>query len=182
MVAYVYRMGAGFSGDVNRTHPASIEPNVNDGTYPLTFYGQAALYTSTGTVRAPIAGDDTSTATLIAGVSVRPFPVQQQTASNYGEADIGFASVTNPNAMDILKSGYIMVPVAGAAVKGGQVFVWVAASTTGHVQGAFEIAANSTNTLPLPLGFCYFNGEPDASAPVIASETLTGVVEIAFNV
>ena len=25
-VAFTFRMGAGFAGDVNRTHPASIEP------------------------------------------------------------------------------------------------------------------------------------------------------------
>ena len=44
MVAFPFRMGAGFAGDVNRTHPATIEPNVNDTVNPLSFFGRNIFF------------------------------------------------------------------------------------------------------------------------------------------
>jgi hypothetical protein len=175
MVAFSYRMGAGFAGDVNRTHPASIEPNVNApaGSNPMVFYGQAGVYNTVGQMRSVIAGDTALTA--IAGIAVRQFPVQQSTASAaFGEADLstGYNSVISPaNALDILKSGYIMVPVNGTPVKGGAVYVWIAASTGSHVQGGFEAASTGGSTITLAEGQTYYNSGPDAN----------GICELAFN-
>ena len=176
MVAFPFRMGAGFAGDVNRTHPATIEPNVNDTVNPLSFFGQATVYTtSSGKCRTLISSDTALTA--IAGIVVRQFPTQQATASsNWGEADLSTAynTVLSPaNALDVLKSGYIMVPVVGTPVKGGAVYVWVAASTGNHVQGGFEAAATGGSTIQLTgQNLTYFNSGPDAF----------GICELAFNI
>lgn len=175
MVAFPFRMGAGFAGDVNRTHPASIEPNVNApaGSNPATFTGQAVVYNTVGQCRSVIAGD--TALTQIAGITVRQFPTQQATASqNFGEADLstGYNTGVSPaNALDILKSGYIMVPVNGTPIKGGIVYVWIAASTGNHVQGGFEAAATGGSTIALNEGQTYYNSGPDAY----------GICELAFN-
>lgn len=160
MVAYPYRMGGGIAGDVNRTHPAQIEPNVNDGTNPASFYGQAVVYTATGTVRTVIATD--TALTTIAGITVRPFPVQQSTTTqDYGAQTIGSAGIGAANALDVLKQGYMTVTSQGSPVKGGTVYVWIAASTGNHVQGGFEAAASGTNTIAL--SNAYFNSQADAA-------------------
>lgn len=173
MVAFTYRMGGGIAGDVNRTHPASIEPDINDATNPTTFYGQACVYNQSadGTIRTVLASD--TSLTSIAGITVRPYPIQQATDSlNYGQANIGSASISPVGPIDILKSGYMTVSVVGNPVKGNPVYVWVAASTGNHVQGGFEAASSSGNTIELTTqGQTYFNSQADAS----------GNCEIAFN-
>jgi hypothetical protein len=175
MVAFQYRMGAGFAGDVNRTHPASIEPNINDSTYPIIYFGTCGIYTATGTFRVMQLGD-TGTSS-VSGVVVRQFPIQQVTATeNWGEADFaqGFTSGNGPtpaNAMDVLKSGYIMAPVVGTPVKGGTVYVWCSASSGVHTQGGFE-ATSAAGCIGLSAdGQTYFNSGADSN----------GIAEIAFN-
>lgn len=169
MVAFTYRMGGGIAGDVNRTHPASIEPNVNDTTNPATFYGQAVVYSSTGTVRTVLPTDTALTA--INGITVRPFPVQQGTTNqDFGSSQIGAAGIGPANALDILNWGYMTVTVNGSPVKGGTVYVWIAASTGSHVQGGFEASPTSGSTIQL--SNAYFNSQADAS----------GNVEVAFNI
>lgn len=172
-VAFGFRMGAGFPGDVNRSHPASIEPCLIDSLAPPTQYGQAVLVDpTTQGVRPYVAGDQSNTVPSGYGVTVRPFPTQQASASNYGAA--GFGSVTPPatGIMDVLRSGYIMAVLAagGTPVKGGAVYIWAAASAGAHVQGGFEAAYTAGSTTQLLNAT--FNGSPDAS----------GNVEIAFNI
>jgi len=178
MVAFTYRMGAGFAGDVNRTHPAGIEPNINDATNPILFPGQAGLYnTSAGTFRAIISGDVGATA--ISGVAVRQFPTQATGPSvsteNWGEADFstGYTGNISPaNCLDVLKSGYIMVPVNGTPSKGGTVYVWYGATSAPHYQGGFE-ASSGASTLTLSgNNQTYYNSGPDAY----------GICELAFNI
>lgn len=169
--AFQFRMGAGFPGDVNRTHPVSIEPALPNASTPPTLYGEAVLVdTATNSVRPFAAGDTGVTAAY--GITVRPYPFQQSSASNYGAAALGSAAPPTTGAIDIMRSGYmtVQIPAGVAVTKGGAVYVWCAASSGAHVQGGFEGAASGGNTAAL--AGCTFNGPADAS----------GVVEIAFNI
>lgn len=171
-----FRMGAGFVGDVNRVHPASIEPALPDPNTPPTAYGQpVVVVAATNGVRPLVAGD--TALTDIYGITVKPYPGQPNSATLFGTLStqgLGGTLTPPPNqTIDILRSGYIMVKVSGsvAVAKGGAVFVWVAASGGSHVQGGFEPVASAGNTIPLP-SKCTWNGPADAN----------GIAEIAFNV
>lgn len=167
-VAFGFRMGAGFPGDVNRTHPVDIVPELPSATLPPTAYGQMTILdTSTGTVRRFDTGD--TAVTTAYGVTVRPYPTQQSSASNYGQADIGSATPPTSGVMDVVRRGYIMAKVNGTPVKGGAVYVWCAASSGAHVQGQLEASATGGSTASLTNAT--FNSAPDAN----------GYVEIIFN-
>ena len=168
-IAFQFRMGAGFTGDVNRTHPASIEPTLIDASAPPTAFGQAVLVDPTTQGVRPFTVGDTAV-TLAYGVTVRPFPAQQAAATNFGAAAIGGVAPPLTGVIDVLRAGYIMSTVVGSPVKGGAVFVWCAASSGAHVQGGFETVASSGNTAALTNAL--YNGSPDAN----------GNVEISFNV
>ena len=174
MAAFLYRMGAGFPGDVNRTHPASIEACLIDASAPPTAYGQAVLVDATTQgVRPLAAGDQSNTVPVVAwGVTVRAFPTQQaQTNQNFGAAPFGSVAPPVSGVIDVATSAYIMaaVPAGQASVKGGQAYVWAAASTGSHVLGGWETSYSAGNTSLVANAF--FNGSPDAS----------GNVEIRFN-
>lgn len=169
-VAYQFRMGAGIPGDVNRTHPVNITAELIDSSAPPTAYGEAVILAGASGVR-PFAAADTGV-TAAYGVTVRPYPTQQSSASNYGATSIGAATPPTSGVIDVVRSGFIMgqVPAGTVVVKGGAVYVWCAASTGNHVQGLFEGAASAGNTAAL--ANCTFNGPADAN----------GYVEIAFNI
>lgn len=175
--AILFRMLAGFPGDVNRTHPFTVEPALIDPAAPPLLFGGAVIadLTAVNGVRQPAPGD--SALTGVYGFLVRPFPVQASSAGAFGTANIGAAVPPSTGACDVLRSGYIMASLpAGSAVptKGAPVWVWVAANSGAHVQGGVESAAAGGNTIPLTAAgsVCTFNGPPDAS----------GNVEIAFNI
>lgn len=174
-VAFPFRMGAGFPGDVNRNHPASIEPTLIDASAPPTAYGQAVLVDATTQGVRPLAAADQA-GTLIYGVTVRPFPAQASTGGAYGGAAFGSAAPPVTGEIDVLRSGYIMAQlntaVTNAVVKGGPVFIWVAATSGAHITGGFEPVANSTNTMALDTNKYTYNGTQDAN----------GVVEICVNI
>ena len=172
-VAFAFRMGAGFPGDVNRSHPMSIEPALIDANAPITAFGQPCLVDATTQgVRPFAAGDQSNTVAAGYGLTVRPYPYQQAASTNYGAVAIGAGAPPLTGVVDVLRSGYIMaqLPAGGAPVKGGAVYVWSAASTGAHVQGSVEAAYSAGNTTQLVNAT--FNGSPDAS----------GNVEIAFNI
>ena len=171
-VAYTYRMGAGFPGDVSRTHPASIEPVVNNTTNPVLRPGDFCLAdTATNTVRRLLSTD--TAITTVYGAAVRAYPIGPSTAGAYGAADFGTANLPSGQAIDILRSGYILGSLnAGTATKGGQVFVWVAATSGVHIQGGLETAASAGNTCALDVSEYQFNGPADAN----------GVVEISVRI
>lgn len=161
MVAFTFRMGAGFAGDVNRTHPASITPAKINTTTPPAFYGQAVIVdAATSSVR-PLAAGDTAI-TVVHGITVRPYPVQAASATNYGAAALGTSAPPTSGVIDVMKSGYIMVRVNGSPNKDGTVYVWIAASSGAHIQGGFEAAATSGSTIALSSNY-KFNGAPDAN-------------------
>lgn len=173
-VAFTYRMGAGFAGDVNRTHPATIEPTLIDASAPPTLYGEGVLVDATTQGVRPLTSTDTGTPVTIYGITVRPFPAQQSSATNFGSASLGSATPPTNGAIDVLRAGYIMVnlPFGGTPVKGGPVYIRIAASSGNHVQGAFEAVADTLGTNTVLVNNATFNGSPDSS----------GNVEIAFNV
>lgn len=171
--AIKFRMGAGYPGDVNRTHPASIEPVLVDPALPLTAFGQAVLLSASNAGVRPFAAADQHDSNIATayGISVRPYPFQQQDATNFGAAAFG-AGVPPKGAADILRSGYIMgkIPAGQVVAKGGAVYVWCTASTGSHVQGLFEGALDAGDTVRI--AGATFNGPADAD----------GNVEIAFNI
>ncbi len=160
-VAFNYRMPAGFAGDVNRTHPASIEPGLPDVTNPPQFYGQCVTIDATsGNVRRIGVVDD-SALTDIYGVAVRAYPIQQMTGGP--AAAFGAGPVPTNQPVDILKSGYIMAPVNGVPKKGDQVFVWAKPAAGADLPGQFRTTASGGNAIALPLNSYSFNGGPDAN-------------------
>lgn len=163
-VAFTYRMGAGFPGDITRAHPMSVVAGLNNSSVQaVRAYGDAVLVnTADSTIRGVVAGDGSVTAAKIYGVCVRPYPIQQQAQTNYNTA-IGAAAVPAGAVVDTLRQGFIMVKLpAGAAVtKDGTVYVWCAASASTNVQGQFVAAANGTNTLTVTNA--KFTGPADAN-------------------
>lgn len=155
-VAFQFRMGTGFPGDVNRFHPASIEPNQNNATNPLDVYGNAVVVNSAdNTVRKILTSD--SAITTIYGIGVRPYPTQTMTGGPNAAFGVGSVNVNQP--LDVLRSGYFFSKVntsGGTPAKDGTVYLWVAASTGTHVLGGFEAAASGGNTVALTNVF--FNG------------------------
>lgn len=170
MVAFQFRMGAGFAGDVNRSHPMSIEPVKIDAAAPPLGYGLAVVVDpTTQGVRQMAAGD--TALTDIYGIAVRPFPSQGNTLAD-GSAPFGGGTPPASGAMDVLRSGYIMVPIVGTPVKGAAVNVWVAATGGGHVQGGFEAATSGGNTITLSASTTTFQGGVDSN----------GIGEVIFHV
>ena len=155
--AFTYRMGAGFPGDVNRTHPASILPGLIDAANPPLLYGNPALINPASGGYRQVLGTDTAV-TQIDAVVVRPYPVQQLSGGPSAAFGVGAPPVSG--VADFLEWGFVMVKVVGTPTKKGAVFVWVAASSGAHVQGGFESVASGANTIAITNAV--FNGPPDA--------------------
>ena len=173
-MAFQYHMGAGFYGDVNRTHPFTVEPGLLDPTNPPLYYGQACVIDATSKKVRRILSTDTALSDLW-GFAVRPFPFQDGgTAGAFGAQSLGgFTSVITNQPIDVLRSGYIMNYVNGAPGKGDSVYIWIAATSGANNQGfpttsttggsVIEITGNDKTA---------FNGPPDAN----------GCGEVIFNV
>lgn len=162
-IAFTFRMGAGFPGDVNRTHPASIVPGLVNSSAPVAFYGfPAVIDGATSSYRGLSAGD--TALTSIDGVLARPYPTQQMTGGM--SSSIGAAAAPTSGVADFLEDGFIIAQCNNFAAqppqKGGAVYVWIAASTGNHVQGGFEAAAGGgSNTILLTNA--RWNGPTDAN-------------------
>src|SRR6202012_3007199 len=163
-ISYVYRLNAGYPGDVNRPHPASIEPCLIDSANPPPQFGVAAIIGANNAVRCVLASD--TTITDIYGIVCRPFPIQQQNATNYGAQAVGNGGAPTNGSQDILRSGYIMTYVdkSKTVTKGMPAFLWIAASTGNKIQGMFDTAATAGSTIALTDAF--FNGPCDANGNV----------------
>jgi hypothetical protein len=163
--AFQFRMGAGVAGDVNRGHPASIQPCLIDPNAPPTAYGQAVVVDAASEGVRPIAAGDGALVDIW-GVTVRPYPIQQSTtANNYGEVPYGGAGVPALQPIDVLRGGYVMVQVntlVASPNKGGAVYIWYAATGGGHIQGGFEGGATGGSTIALSAAYA-FNSPPDAN-------------------
>lgn len=175
-MAFQFRMGAGFAGSVNRFHPATIEPAPINATTPPTPGLACVIDSATGTIRLVQAGD---TALVdIYGVLVRPWPYQQGNSPSpnfVGAVAFGVPAPVSQQfgVWDVLRAGYIMVPIVGTPLKGAAVNVWVAAASGAHVQGGFEQNATGGSTIPITGNDkTTFQGAPDAF----------GIGELAFNI
>lgn len=164
-IAITFRMGAGFAGDVNRSHPTNIEPALIDPNSPPTAYGQAVVGDVASQGVRPLQVGDAGT--TIYGVTVRPYPTQQTIGGM--AAALGSAVAPATGVTDVLKNGYILVPVVGTPTKFAPVFVWIAAPNGAHVTGGFEAVASGANTALL--AGATWNGGPDA----------TGIAELILN-
>jgi hypothetical protein len=160
--SFKYRMGAGFPGDINRAHPASVEPVLNDATNPVLTSGLACVINATGDgVRQMAAGDNG--VTKLYGIAVRAWPLQDPgTADNqWGGSGQGVAALPAGVPIDVMRLGYINTFINGAPKKNDVCYVWVAASAAPHIQGGFEAASDGGNTATIANAF--FNGPPDAN-------------------
>jgi hypothetical protein len=155
-------------------HPAStIEPGAVLTTNPPTFYGEGVFIdVTTGYIRAPVLGDQPTG--VCYGVVYRPYPFQISSASNWGAQGFGTAPLPTAGEIDVLRSGYVLVPVnVGATpVKGQPVFLWVGPTAGNHIQGGFESAATAGQTLALDAKTTWMNNGADPF----------GVAEIGFNI
>lgn len=171
-VAIQFRMVAGFSGDVTRSHPVDIEGNLINANAPPAIYGQLTLMDPTTQGVRPWTTGDASGAAY--GVTVRPFPYQAPTASQAnGGAPLGNAAAPASGVIDICRRGYILVQVnAGqtAPVKGGAVYVRVAATAATRIIGQLETAADGGNSVLVTNAV--FAGGTDAN----------NVAELMFNI
>jgi hypothetical protein len=172
-IAFNLRMGAGSPGDMTRHNPpGTIEACLLDAASPVVSPGLAivASLTAANTVRLIQAGDIALTA--IYGIAQRVFPFQQPTTGNYsGAAPLGSVPIAAQQPIDVVRSGYVLVPIVGVPQKGGPVFVWAAASGGGHTQGGFEAAATGGSTIPLD-AHSTFSGGVDGA----------GNGEVCFNI
>ena len=163
-ISYGYRMGAGFPGQINRTHPFSALPGLTNPTNPPRLYGDPAVIdTATNSYRAFLVGD--TALTKVDGVLVRPFPTQQQSGGM--NASIGVATGPAGNQIEtFLNEGFIMAKcnnfAAQQPTKGGAVYVWIAASSGAHVQGGFESVAAGASTAG-PITNMKWNGPADSA-------------------
>lgn len=157
MVSYLYRMPAGIAGDVNRAQQVVIRPEVitpaGSSNAPAA-YGLAVVIDATsGQVRTVAAGD-----TAINGFLARPYPTNSVTPGA-----LGATAPVASGACDLMMRGFMSVLLGGtqAAINGGQVYVWSAASSGSHVQGQVEAANPSSNGFAVT--GCLFSGPADAN-------------------
>lgn len=176
--AFTYRAGAGSPGEVNRTHPVSINAYMPDATHPNDLFGQPAIIDATShRPRKYGTGEANTTGASPWGVSVRPFPFQQPTAATAG-APATFNTGTPPSnqPIDLCRSGYILVQLGNGsitgAVLGGPVFIWCATSAGNDVLGSFTTTTTAGSVAALDTNRFYYHGVQDAS----------GIVEVSFNV
>jgi hypothetical protein len=167
---FLYRMPVGYPGQINRVEQAKIEAQVimpATGTnVPAALGIGLVVDATTGFMRTPIAGD---AITSLYGLIVREYPTQG------GQADaLGSYTLPIQGAVSIMKSGYMMVLVGGAAApsKGSPVYWRINGAVTGKQIGGFEAALDATpaNTLLVPNA--YWTGAADA----------TGICEIAYDI
>lgn len=150
-VAFPFRMGVGFPGDVTRTRPFTIYPVLGNTTSQTPrLHGDPVLVNAAdNTVRGLIAGDGSATPLAIYGIVARPYPFQQ--ASGGPNAAIGASAPPVGGIMDVCRQGVIIgkLPAGATVAKGGTVYAWAAATAGNNIQGGFVAAANSTNTVTI---------------------------------
>jgi hypothetical protein len=168
-------MGAGFAGDLNRTHPAEIEPVKLDADNPPSMFGQAVILDATSHRARHLLPGDADVVTDIFGCICRPWPQQQET-SNEQNAAVGFGEIEAPRGVaSAVRSGLLMIQLnqgVTAPAKGSPVFIWCAATSGDHLQGGFETTATTGSTAALDPKKYQFNGGPDSD----------GIVELSCNV
>lgn len=181
----LFREVAGFPGSITRVPNSIVEPCLIDASAPPLLYGVPVIMDQTTNGVRPFVATDTS-AQLLYGILVRPFPTSQFSATNYGSTPLGTPGVPPVSGpCDVLVSGYINVQVpvgspnpttAGGTTVANEVYIWIAATSGVHIQGGFETVASGGNTLLVTSAAngvtTHYKGPQDAN----------GVIELAFNV
>lgn len=138
LLAYQFRMPAGFAGDLMRADMgATIESQQIDSNTPPTAFG-VPIKLVNGKVQ-PIAANDP--ASVIYGFNLRAYPIQGN-----GTDPLGVATPPTSGLTDILKRGYLMVALNGAAAaaKNAPAYVRVGNASAGKPIGGVEAAAENT--------------------------------------
>lgn len=134
--AYTFRMPFGIPGDISRRDALTVETQPYGAT-AFASYGIPAVISS-GTV-IPV----TNSGLIVYGFLVRPYPLQQNTATPAA----GSGTPLTSGAANILRRGYIIVVVntnGATAALGGQVYVYYGSSSGQHVQGGIEGASGGS--------------------------------------
>ena len=161
MAAFINRMPAGIPGDLNRIQQCVVTPEVitpytgsNPTVAPQSYGILTTIDATTQNVRTVVTGDSGA---LTFGFLARPFP------TNSGQNGLGVSTPPASGAVDYMRRGFMAVLLGGtqAAVRGGQVYIWGAASTGTHVQGGVEAASPGGSGFTLT--GCTFMGPADAS-------------------
>lgn len=159
MTSFLSRMPAGFPGRISRSDSKTVTPEVVDASAVPSGYGLPVKLVS-GQVAALASADAVS---VVYGFLVSPYPTES-TSNTLNQA----ASPPSSGIVDVLKRGYIIVPLAsGTAAKGGAVYVCLA--TANGTVGTIA-AASGTGFSAIPNAM--FQGPADSN----------GNVEISFNV
>jgi len=136
--AYQFRMPAGFAGDLMRADMgATIESQQIDPNTPPTAFGIPVKLVN-GKVQ-PLAASDA--AAVIYGFNLRAYPIQGN-----GTDPLGVATPPTSGITDVLKRGYVMVALNGAAAaaKNAPVYARVGNASAGKPIGGVEAAAENT--------------------------------------
>lgn len=155
--AILGRMLAGFAGDVARAHPVSIEPCLIDSSAPPLLYGQGVVVDPTTEGVRPIAASGDTALTDVYGVTVRPFPQQQNSAS----PAFGNSAPPTSGIIGVMTFGYIMIGFnksGSAPVKGAQAYIWDTATAGADIAGGWETASTSSILIGIPPRTCYQGG------------------------
>lgn len=163
-VAFQFRMGAGFPGDINRVHPFSVLPALMNETDPIRLYGDPAIAVNGAdgiTYRGFKAGD---TRVIVDGILVRSYPIQQQATTGVS-SPIGAAAAPTSGVIDVLEDGFIMVKcndfAANPPSRTAPVTVRIAATSGNRIQGGFHALADGANTVTITNA--RWNGVADAN-------------------
>lgn len=177
VMAIPFRMNAGFPGDVTRTHPASIEPMMNDDAAPADAYGQFVVIDATGNAVRKIGVADQSDATSLMAwaITVRPFPTSPggNVAAPGAAAAFGAGAPAASQVIDGLRSGYMTVALndkTQTPKKNDPVFVWCAASAGSQIQGGITSVFSAGNTVKLANAVFNGAGDPAGNCEVIIGD------------
>lgn len=158
MTAITLRMNAAIAGAVTRSYPGQvITQEVIDATTPPTAYGQPVKLVA-GKIQ-PMGSTDA--ATLIYGITVRPYPSTDKTSTAPG-----YGSGTPPTSgiIDVMRIGFVGVKLAvGTAARGAQAYVVTTAGGTVNIGDVVDAASPAGGGTAVAPANWLFTGAADAS-------------------
>lgn len=158
MTAITLRMNAAIAGAVTRSYPGQvITQEVIDANTPPTAYGQPVKLVS-GKIQ-PMGSTDA--ATLIYGITVRPFPKTDNTGTSPG---YGAGTPPTSGIIDIMRVGFMGTKLAlGTAARGAQAYVVTTAGGTVNIGDIVDAASPAGGGTAVAPANWYFTGAADPS-------------------
>lgn len=159
MTAITLRMNVAIPGAVTRSFPGQvISQEIINASTPPTAYGQPVKLVS-GKVQ-PMGSTDA--ASLIYGITVRPYPTQDATGAS---SAYGGGTPPTSGLIDVMKVGFIGVTLGlGTAARGAQVAVRTTVDS-GHPIGNIEDTVADSTGIVQPANW-FFTGPADAAGNV----------------